>query len=51
MADDDEYGQAVVIDNGSGGCKAGLAGDDAPSAVFLVKKLCVRANLEGLLSE
>ena len=25
---------AVVIDNGSGVCKAGFAGDDAPRAVF-----------------
>ena len=30
---DDEV-QAVVIDNGSGMCKAGFAGDDAPRAVF-----------------
>ena len=26
--------QSVVIDNGSGMCKAGFAGDDAPRAVF-----------------
>ena len=26
--------QALVIDNGSGMCKAGFAGDDAPLAVF-----------------
>ncbi|TRM68743.1 actin 2 [Schizophyllum amplum] len=32
MMDDDI--QAVVIDNGSGMCKAGFAGDDAPRAVF-----------------
>lgn len=25
---------ALVIDNGSGMCKAGFAGDDAPKAVF-----------------
>lgn len=25
---------ALVIDNGSGMCKAGFAGDDAPSSVF-----------------
>ena len=31
MADDI---QALVIDNGSGMCKAGFAGDDAPRAVF-----------------
>ncbi|KAJ1450546.1 actin family [Pelagophyceae sp. CCMP2097] len=30
----DEEAQAVVIDNGSGMCKAGFAGDDAPRAVF-----------------
>jgi actin-related protein len=32
MADEDK--QALVIDNGSGMCKAGFAGDDAPRAVF-----------------
>jgi len=26
--------EAQVIDNGSGMCKAGFAGDDAPRAVF-----------------
>ena len=32
---DEEYDVAsVVIDNGSGMCKAGFAGDDAPRAVF-----------------
>ena len=25
---------ALVVDNGSGMCKAGMAGDDAPRAVF-----------------
>merc|ERR1711957_872702 len=30
----DEEVTAVVIDNGSGTCKAGFAGDDAPRAVF-----------------
>lgn len=25
---------AIVVDNGSGMCKAGIAGDDAPSAAF-----------------
>lgn len=35
MSDDnDDEVQAVVIDNGSGMCKAGFAGDDAPRAVF-----------------
>jgi len=33
MCDDDEAA-ALVIDNGSGMCKAGFAGDDAPRAVF-----------------
>lgn len=32
MCDDDAG--ALVIDNGSGMCKAGFAGDDAPRAVF-----------------
>ena len=32
MYDDDVA--AIVIDNGSGMCKAGFAGDDAPRAVF-----------------
>ena len=30
----EEEVQALVIDNGSGTCKAGFAGDDAPRAVF-----------------
>merc|ERR1712159_196178 len=33
MADEEEVA-ALVIDNGSGMCKAGFAGDDAPRAVF-----------------
>merc|ERR1711971_824264 len=32
MCDDDV--QALVVDNGSGMCKAGFAGDDAPRSVF-----------------
>jgi actin len=32
--DDDEEVTALVVDNGSGMCKAGFAGDDAPRAVF-----------------
>ena len=32
MGDDDVA--ALVIDNGSGMCKAGFAGDDAPRVVF-----------------
>jgi len=30
----EDKAQAVVVDNGSGMCKAGFAGDDAPRAVF-----------------
>lgn len=30
----DEDIAALVVDNGSGMCKAGFAGDDAPRAVF-----------------
>ena len=33
MCDDDDV-TAVVIDNGSGVCKVGFAGDDVPRAVF-----------------
>jgi actin beta/gamma 1 len=33
MCDEEEV-QALVVDNGSGMCKAGFAGDDAPRAVF-----------------
>ena len=33
MSDAEEI-QALVVDNGSGMCKAGFAGDDAPRAVF-----------------
>ena len=29
LGDDDDI-QALVVDNGSGMCKAGFAGDDAP---------------------
>ena len=32
MADEDVA--ALVVDNGSGMCKAGFAGDDAPRVVF-----------------
>lgn len=30
----DEEAAALVVDNGSGMCKAGFSGDDAPRAVF-----------------
>lgn len=33
MGDQEEVA-ALVVDNGSGMCKAGFAGDDAPRAVF-----------------
>jgi len=32
--EEDDEAQALVVDNGSGMCKAGFAGDDAPRAVF-----------------
>eukprot|EP01133_Synstelium_polycarpum_P018130 gene18130-21665_t len=32
--DEEDRLQAIVIDCGSGMCKAGFAGDDAPRAVF-----------------
>ena len=34
MCDDEDDVAALVVDNGSGMCKAGFAGDDAPRAVF-----------------
>ena len=34
MSDEEEDVAALVVDNGSGMCKAGFAGDDAPRAVF-----------------
>ena len=34
MGDEGVDAVALVIDNGSGMCKAGFAGDDAPRAVF-----------------
>ena len=34
MSDDDDDTAALVVDNGSGVCKAGFAGDDAPRVVF-----------------
>jgi actin-related protein len=32
--DDDEEVQCLVVDNGSGMCKAGFAGEEVPRAVF-----------------
>ncbi|KAN0003378.1 hypothetical protein ACTFIZ_009521 [Dictyostelium cf. discoideum] len=39
--------QALVIDNGSGTCKAGFAGDDAPRAVF--PSIVGRPRLTGFM--
>lgn len=34
MSDKRDAGTPVVIDNGSGMCKAGFAGDEAPTTIF-----------------
>jgi|Transcript_50634 actin beta/gamma 1 len=47
MADEDEDIAALVIDNGSGMCKAGFAGDDAPRCVF--PSLIGRARQPGIM--
>jgi actin len=39
--------QALVVDNGSGMCKAGFAGDDAPRAVF--PSLVGRPRMPGII--
>jgi len=39
---------ALVVDNGSGMCKAGFAGDDAPSAVFA--SLVGRPKVPGIMA-
>ena len=39
--------QSLVVDNGSGMCKAGFAGDDAPRAVF--PSLVGRARVPGVM--
>jgi len=46
-SDDEEEVQALVIDNGSGMCKAGFAGDDAPRAVF--PSIVGRPRHEGVM--
>jgi len=46
MADDDEVA-ALVVDNGSGMCKAGMAGDDAPRAVF--PSIVGRPKMPGIM--
>jgi len=45
MCDDDV--QALVVDNGSGMCKAGFAGDDAPRAVF--PSIVGRPKMPGIM--
>eukprot|EP00392_Amoebophrya_sp_AT5.2_P003157 g3162.t1 len=45
MADDEV--QALVVDNGSGMCKAGFAGDDAPRAVF--PSIVGRPKMPGIM--
>ncbi|GJQ70616.1 hypothetical protein Trydic_g23008 [Trypoxylus dichotomus] len=45
MCDDDLV--ALVVDNGSGMCKAGFAGDDAPRAVF--PSLVGRPRYQGIM--
>jgi actin-related protein len=43
----DEDVAALVVDNGSGMCKAGFAGDDAPRSVF--PSLIGRARQPGIM--
>jgi len=43
----DEEVAAIVIDNGSGMCKAGFAGDDAPRAVF--PAIVGRPRMRGIM--
>merc|ERR1711906_21606 len=43
---DDEVA-ALVVDNGSGMCKAGFAGDDAPRAVF--PSIVGRPKMPGIM--
>ena len=45
MADEDVA--ALVVDNGSGMCKAGFAGDDAPRAVF--PSIVGRPKMPGIM--
>jgi actin len=43
----EEQTAAIVIDNGSGMCKAGIAGDDAPRASF--PSLVGRPKMPGIM--
>jgi len=45
--DDDDEVSALVVDNGSGMCKAGFAGDDAPRAVF--PSIVGRPKMPGIM--
>jgi len=45
MSDPDSA--AIVIDNGSGMCKAGIAGDDAPRASF--PSIVGRPKMPGII--
>lgn len=33
-SDDEDWMDVVVIDNGSGSCQSGFAGEDAPRSIF-----------------
>jgi actin-related protein len=47
MCDDEEEVAALVCDNGTGMCKAGFAGDDAPRAVF--PSIVGRTRYQGVM--
>ena len=47
MAAEAQEVQAIVLDNGSGMCKAGIAGDDAPRAVF--PSIVGRPRMPGII--
>ena len=42
-----DQGSPIVIDNGSGICKAGIAGDDAPRSTF--PSIIGRPRLPGVM--
>ena len=47
MCDEEEEVAALVCDNGTGMCKAGFAGDDAPRAVF--PSIVGRSKYQGVM--
>ena len=47
MCDEEEEVAALVCDNGTGMCKAGFAGDDAPRAVF--PSIVGRTRYQGVM--